>query len=201
LVYAGDSILHGCATNLNPKLDQNTTLSEYFQRLYGDASSEMQALWDLCESSRGQLIDKYGDLTARFYVYESFDQVLFQKIRLHLKNAKLKVKGKDPKFLKRIEFAEFGFDYSEKIVELRRLMSDFERGNQKVEKIEESWNAITKLIEIAPKFAINFKDIGIDKELQNIKKSSKFLVGLLVESPYNPVKMKKNKPVEDEGLE
>lgn len=187
----------------NPRMEKEPLLLEYFNRMYGAASQEMRQIWETCESTRNILLDKYGDSQARYFVHEAYTESWFNKVESLLKLSKQKVKGSNDKFLKRIEFAEFGFRYAMKIVEIRSLMTEFEKLGQNTKKINASWNEILLLMNSAPKYAINFKDMELNKNLSNpSKRQEKILNGLVINSPYSPPKVKKtNKSEDEEGLE
>ncbi len=185
----------------NPNLNKEAALNDYFARLYGPAKTEMREVWEMCENTRSSLFDQHGE-EARFFIHQGYNEAWFQKVKTLLATAKQKTKNGDKKFFQRIEFAESGLIYTEKIVSIRQLMSDFEKNGSNSERIDDLWGEIAALTETTPRYAINFKDIGITKKKGDEKKQKKFFQGIITNSPYTPPKEKKNKSrEEEEGLE
>lgn len=187
----------------NPRLDKKVILDDYFARLYGPASVEMSTIWEMCEITRSSLFETHGDAAARFFIHEAYNKAWFQKVKQLLHAAKLKVKGASIKYLQRIEFAEYGLVFTEKMVEIRSLMVEFEKTAKQNENVNRAWEDMSIYAQSAPKYAINFNDLGVTRNLNNLRRKNKLLNGLITDSPYVPPRVKKNnrQDKDDDGME
>lgn len=142
----------------NPNLNIDSLLNDYYLRAYGPAQGEMKTYWTMMEDKRNELIRRIKSRMRFYRVQEIYTEKWFAQAAQLLQNAKARVAGADPKYLKRIEFAEYGFEYSQLLVDTRKKMERWEndKTNQAaINEIEANWAKAQILKSNAPKFAIS----------------------------------------------
>jgi hypothetical protein len=143
----------------NPSLDIDALLDDYYERAYGPAADEMKKYWELMETTRHEFLDKIKTRARFLRAPEIYTETWFAKAESILKNAKTIARAKDPKYLKRVYFAECGLEFSKLVVDTRKLNQEWEqnKNNQQVmNAIESNWNKAKEMKERFPKYAINF---------------------------------------------
>lgn len=165
----------------NPYLDKDVLMTDYYERMYGPAQDEMRAFWTLVENTRNALHEEYGELVARFVIYRGFDNDWFEQAHQLLSLAERKLQGEDDKYIKRLDFIKFGFNYTKEIVELRRLMHQYEDGDQsKFKEINIVTNRISNMRQTMPDFAINFSSLVFDQEAHIPGSRARRMGGLMI---------------------
>jgi hypothetical protein len=135
----------------DPLTPKKKLLDDYFERMYGEAASFIRSYYNRCGRLKNNLTENHEHTMSRFFIHTVYTDRWFNKTEKLFLNALQVVAGKDSKYTERINFVYNGFKVSQKIVELRSLVSLYEQDKVKdlslVQEINKKWDEMYTILD------------------------------------------------------
>ncbi len=182
----------------NPHLNADSLLSDYYKNAYGSAASTMQQYWEYMGNSRNAFVKNQPNRFRFMNIYQDYDSDWYKKASMLLEKASEEVKNESGKYLKRIDFADFGLRYAWMVVNIRKQMALLEKNpsdKKANDQVLKYWEQMKELEKTAPAYGINFN-------VTFVKPQNRSMNGLHPFNKINPKALKALKAVKvEDGLE
>lgn len=117
----------------DPYADGEAIMADYYRRGFGDAAEEVEAYWRMIETAAQSILFEDANMM------EVWDEEFFAQAHAQLDQAAAAVAGGPERFQQRIAFFRLGLDYTESLLEARRLMTRYdESGGEDTEAVEQA---------------------------------------------------------------
>ena len=141
---------------LNPRLDPQDILDDYYRRAFGPAAEHVRAYFAVFEKARQAHVEKYGGRAGLSKFTELYTADLLKRAKNRLDLASTAVKDGPALYRRRVAFVRAGFDYTHLMVENIHFMEHYwaKPDQQLAKKVLANWEAIQKILDAHP-FALN----------------------------------------------
>ena len=147
----------------NPQADVAAVMDDYYERGFGPAAADVKAYWQLLERTRMEFVAKEPSRFRAYDLPKKYTPELFAQAQAHLDAAAKKLAAADEKYRRRLNFVQYGLDYSKLLVDTRAGVQKLEASKgQDIDakaKVEANYSRAEQMKQNAPAHAINWQAV------------------------------------------